>query len=78
MIKWLLNGGDISEDFGIAIVPIGQRTSLLTINSVEAYHTGNYTCLAVNDAGRSAHNARLNVNGILIVFDPPQLVSYLH
>lgn len=66
-ITWTLNGENIKPDIGISAVLIGQRTNLLTINSVEAEHAGEYTCLALNKAGRTLHSATLNVNGIFII-----------
>lgn len=33
------------------------------IDAIEAKHTGNYTCMAVNAAGKAEHSAILVVNG---------------
>jgi hypothetical protein len=51
---------------GIYVLKIGSKTSILTIESVRAYHGGNYTCTATNAAGLSQFTAHLAVNGIAI------------
>lgn len=63
-ITWTLNEKKILSHSGVTIVPIGERTSLLIINSVQAEHAGVFTCHASNKAGQSSHNATLFVNGI--------------
>lgn len=65
-ISWTLNGKKISSHSGISVVPIGERTSLLIISSVQAEHAGVYTCTAANRAGQVVHNATLLVNGICV------------
>jgi hypothetical protein len=51
---------------GIYVLKIGSKTSILTIESVRAYHGGNYTCTATNSAGLSQFTAYLAVNGIVL------------
>lgn len=79
-ILWMVNGKKVELLSGVSTVPIGQRTSLLTINSVEAHHAGEYQCLALNEAGQSTHSAILNVNGILLLlfvnFKPYQTFTH--
>lgn len=65
-ISWTLNGNKILQHSGISMVPIGERTSLLIISSVQAEHAGQYTCTAANRAGQVTHNATLLVNGIFM------------
>lgn len=48
---------------GIMTNKIGDRTSLLTISSAMAAHSGNYTCTASNVAGTTSYTATINVNG---------------
>lgn len=43
---------------------IGQRTSLLTIPSATASHSGEYSCHAQNPAGLALHSTTVNVHGI--------------
>lgn len=66
-IVWTLNGKPISLHSGISMIPIGGRTSLITISSVEADHAGEYQCTASNQAGSSSHSTTLFVNGIFFI-----------
>lgn len=66
-IIWILNGVAASNSTGISVFKLGSRTSILTIESVRSYHTGNYTCTATNSAGSSSFTAVLAVNGIHIL-----------
>lgn len=63
-IKWYLNDNEISSLSGITTIPIGVRTNLLTINSLQPEHAGNYTCVAFNKGGKTSHSAVLLINGI--------------
>lgn len=62
-ITWRKDGLKIDTNDGIFITRIGQRTSVLTIDSVRSRHAGNYTCHVQNNAGRVEHTANLIVNG---------------
>lgn len=62
-ISWSLNNHTITPHWGISIVPIGSRTSLLTIASVTADHAGVYSCKVENKAGIASNEAELLVNG---------------
>lgn len=62
-ITWTLKDRPISPHIGIVMIPIGDRTNLLTISSVSADHAGKYTCAAKNKAGFAEHSAELLVNG---------------
>uniref|UniRef100_A0A182J3K8 Ig-like domain-containing protein n=1 Tax=Anopheles atroparvus TaxID=41427 RepID=A0A182J3K8_ANOAO len=62
-IFWSFNGQPlytISED-GVIITKSGHRVSMLTIESVNSRHAGNYTCLARNQAGEVRHTSQLKV-----------------
>lgn len=48
---------------GMSTSRVGERTSLLSINSVMAAHSGNYTCTAENAAGTSDYTSTLFVSG---------------
>lgn len=65
-VSWTFNGADASSSAGIYVLKIGSRTSILTIESVRSYHSGNYTCLAANSAGSANFTAHLAVNGIKV------------
>lgn len=62
-IKWFLNGVPVEEISDITISRGGKKVSMLNIDSVQAEHSGNYTCLAQNRAGTSSYSTSLNVNG---------------
>lgn len=62
--SWLFNGQDVVlGDSGILVSKSGQRISMLTIESVQSYHAGNYTCMAKNVAGQANHTSELKVIG---------------
>lgn len=65
-IHWTLNNNPISPKThdGIVISKTGKMISVLSIDSVNAHHAGNYTCIASNHAGISHLSTRLSVNGI--------------
>lgn len=64
-IRWVLNSSPIvSAENGITIVKLNQRTSSLSINSVEGIHRGMYKCIVTNQAGTVEHSAELQVNGL--------------
>lgn len=65
-IRWVLNSSPIvSGENGITILKINQRTSSLSINSVEGSHRGIFRCIATNEAGSAEYSAELQVNGLL-------------
>lgn len=65
--SWLFNGEKIPIDMSVNIVPVGKKTSLLTIEYVDQSHIGNFTCVASNRAGIVMHSAELFVKGRIIV-----------
>ncbi|XP_032292770.1 cell adhesion molecule Dscam1 isoform X17 [Drosophila virilis] len=60
-IEWTLNGQSIGEQLGISTSSVGSRSSVLTIEAVEASHAGNFTCHAKNLAGHQRFTTLLNV-----------------
>lgn len=62
-IKWLHNGRPMFSHLGVLTNKIGDRISLLTISSVKDQNSGEYTCVAENQAGHVNYTARLYVNG---------------
>lgn len=68
-IRWILNSSPIvSNELGISIVKLNQRTSSLSIGSVEAMHRGSLKCLVSNKAGVAEHSIELKVNGLSMLF----------
>uniref|UniRef100_T1HSN2 Ig-like domain-containing protein n=1 Tax=Rhodnius prolixus TaxID=13249 RepID=T1HSN2_RHOPR len=62
-IYWNFHGEELSSHMGMSTTRIGDRTSLLTIESLMAAHSGNYTCTAENSAGSASFTANLLVSG---------------
>lgn len=62
-ITWQLNGNVLKPDSGMEISKIGKRLQVLSIESVESEHVGNYTCRAENAAGYDEVTAWLAING---------------
>lgn len=60
---WTFNGKSTSDLANVFVSKIGQRVSALTVESLTEKNVGNYSCLARNKAGESAHTAALYVNG---------------
>lgn len=51
---------------GVVIAKVGKKISTVAIDSVQAEHAGEYSCIAKNKAGVAQFTSRLNVNGIFI------------
>lgn len=61
---WYFNGQPINTEDNPAIsVSINKRRSTLDIESVNAEHSGEYTCSVSNQAGATTHSTSLIVNG---------------
>lgn len=63
---WLVNGKPLNNE-DISISSVGRRGSVLSIESVQYEHAGNYTCLARNGAGKTEYTSELQVNGYLFL-----------
>ncbi|XP_059046498.1 cell adhesion molecule DSCAM isoform X16 [Achroia grisella] len=63
-IKWILNGQILikNNNFGIQLLAVNKKTSILNIDSVNEIHRGTYYCVATNPAGSTNHTAVLEVN----------------
>ena len=62
-ITWYLNGRSIVEYSGISTSKVGKRNQALSIDSVSAEHSGNYTCSAKNSGGSATYTTELKVYG---------------
>ena len=65
-ILWLKDGSPLSgldEDDTVKILTFDHFNSMLTIESLELRHVGNYTCQAANLAGTASHSQAVLVNG---------------
>lgn len=67
-IFWTRNKQKIFSNDGISISRTNKRMSVLSIESVRDRHSGEYTCVAENEAGVVQHSAVLSVNGIFLPF----------
>lgn len=65
-ISWRHNGYNITAVDGVTISRTSKRNSQLSIDSVQASHSGQYKCIAKNKAGETNYAATLNVNGIIL------------
>ncbi|KPI92824.1 Down syndrome cell adhesion molecule-like protein CG42256 [Papilio xuthus] len=61
-LRWLFDGEPIKPRSGITGFNIGERSAILSINSVTHEHAGNYTCVAENEAGFHSHTSTLIIN----------------
>ena len=70
-ITWTFNGVPISsatsKQTGIVASQSNSRTSILSVESVSANHSGEYSCEASNRAATVEHVAVLMVNGTFLV-----------
>lgn len=73
-IDWVFNDYPINSYSGITVVKGGKKASMLTIESVNGRHGGNYTCRAKNTAGSATFSAILDVNGLRLFLK--NLVSF--
>jgi hypothetical protein len=64
-ITFMFQGAPIDLDQDIVVFEAGKRAKQLLIDSVNARHAGEYTCIASNVAGSTSRSATLAVNGIL-------------
>uniref|UniRef100_T1JCZ7 Down syndrome cell adhesion molecule-like protein Dscam2 n=1 Tax=Strigamia maritima TaxID=126957 RepID=T1JCZ7_STRMM len=59
---WLKNGREVTSDSRVATRDFDEFTHVLTISKAHSEHSGNYTCIAHNDAASARFSARLVVN----------------
>lgn len=62
-IYWLHNNKTIDSNDGIIANKVGKKVANLIIDSVQAFHAGEYTCVARNKAGMTSYSTYLHVNG---------------
>lgn len=62
-INWLINEKPIFSHMGIVTTKFGDRSGFLSISSVTGGNSGNYTCIATNEAGQFNYSATLFVHG---------------
>lgn len=62
-VQWKLNGVEIPPYLEVSTSKIGKRINVLSIESVKADHSGNYSCVVSNRAGTVEFTAPLVVIG---------------
>lgn len=65
-IQWTVNNQSAAILPGIRINNADRRSSVLTIESVDARHAGLFNCIATNVAGVASHATQLVVKGIFL------------
>ena len=61
-IAWLKDGAAVVGD-DVKVLTFDHFNSMLTIESLDLKHVGNYTCQAANQAGTAFHSQAVLVNG---------------
>lgn len=67
-LRWLKDGDPLPSILGANITSIDQYSSLLSIPSLSAKHSGEYTCVATNAASEYQLTAKLQVKGIVFLY----------
>lgn len=65
-LAWLKDGDNLLPSLGVNISNLDQYTSILSITSLSQVHSGNYTCVASNQADEVKFTAMLQVKGNVI------------
>lgn len=64
-IFWSLNMMPVvSGEHSFTVLRPNGRTSILSVDWLDAQHRGTYRCMARNVAGQAEHEAQLHVNGV--------------
>jgi hypothetical protein len=62
-LRWLKDGEPLPISLAVNISSLDQYSSLLSIPSLFASHSGDYTCVATNPANEVKYTASLQVKG---------------
>lgn len=62
-IKWSFRGFDDTRGIQTNTKRISEKTSMLSISSASASHSGTFTCTATNIAGSVSYATNITVNG---------------
>ena len=69
LIEWTRDGvpvaraGARASHGQVKVVDVNQFTSMLSIDSLDLDHVGNYSCRATNGAGTAAYSQMVKING---------------
>ncbi|XP_008186199.1 Down syndrome cell adhesion molecule-like protein Dscam2 isoform X11 [Acyrthosiphon pisum] len=61
-LNWLFNDDELSSELSVTTTKLGSSSSVLTIGTVSAAHTGKYTCIASNRIGSYDYSTYINVD----------------
>ncbi|KAL4143242.1 hypothetical protein QTP88_005598 [Uroleucon formosanum] len=61
-LNWLFNDDELSSELSVTTTKLGSSSSVLTIGTVSAAHTGKYTCIASNRIGSYNYSTYINVD----------------
>lgn len=67
-LRWLKDGEPLPSLLGANVTSLDQYSSLLSIPSLSATHSGDYTCVATNPASEVKFTAALQVKGNVLNF----------
>lgn len=73
-LKWLKDGEPLMPSLGANVSSLDQYTSILSIPSLSAINSGDYTCVASNPASEVKYTASLQVKGNVQHFPSPSLL----
>lgn len=65
-LTWLKDGDNLLPSMAVNISNLDQYTSILSITSLSQIHSGNYTCVASNQADEVKFMAMLQVKGNVV------------
>jgi hypothetical protein len=74
---WTFHGDATTFQTGVVTASVGQRSSVLMIDSVTPNHAGTYTCTVRNQAANASYSTVLSVSGWFIkclLHLPPQIL----
>jgi len=69
---WLKDGDPLPDLLGANVTMLDQYSSLLSIPSLSATHSGEYTCVAKNPAAEIKYTALLQVKGSVLAYPSTQ------
>jgi len=70
---WLKDGDPLPDLLGANVTMLDQYSSLLSIPSLSATHSGEYTCVAKNPAAEIKYTALLQVKGSVLAYPSTQI-----
>lgn len=63
-INWMINDDPAMNNERVKIMLVNAYTSILTIDSLQLGHSGNYSCIVQNEADRVSQSQLVIIQGI--------------